>query len=708
MRRWSMFSIGFLMLCSVASVHAQPGKKVQSPAELFPAGCLGYAELQNHDELAKEIRNLFKGSYLANVPNSLTKLKNLNNIHGEEADFMRILGAALAPEMIRELGRVQGVGVAMIHPTEYAVVVLPGKSNVPGLAMRAFLNGRNVKKVGMVEKVALYQMVVRRKPTRFKEDFPKDEFKEKFKPKETGKEEFGEGNCGEKFAPPAPPQNEDAMTVGPVMAMLPGVLVAGSESTVKDIILRAKGKKEGPSLAENKLLKEVRAKMGVKPGAFAFVDMAELKKLYDQFLQFMPEEEKKRYREILDLANMKAFRGVGYSVSLEKGSLGIRELVLLDPKQKSPMMELYPKKAFNTALLRFAGKNSKFVAGISNDNAEVRCGNVLKIVEKMIPPDFQGHTPADHIKAFENKLNVSVIKDIVGPVTNIEFILGDILKAPIKEVTVKGPNFTKRSRTPMLPMVLVVETRDEKSAMTMMNLLPKIRQFKEFEGAKMQTKKVKGQKVMSLALANDYTLNYARSGNVLLIGPYKEAIADALNIATKKNGLNTNKELMGQLKENGNAFLVAAVKPLVGLGGIGSSESEFRNLTPDQNGKDRKDVPEKGGKVTTKVKIIPNNFANNSPQDKVLMKIMQQTSWLTMTVTRTPEQLTLVGKFPKVNKLVAPMVNLALESAARQGKYRTKGEKTVPKERIENNKIPNFRETSPKEGNVSSPQIKEK
>ena len=652
-----VITIVVLSLCSVSNVNAQAKKKIMAPAELLPADSLYYFEVQKQGQLAKELRNLLKGTYLDNAPDSLKKLKGLEKLFGQ-AEQLQILGTLFSPEAAGELNRIQGVGASMISYTEFVLVLLPGKSNLPGLATRALLSGPDTKKVGVVEKVDIYQTklfdsLVMGGGFAVPEPPP---FEEKGIEKKNGnKESEKDFKCGkgEDIA-----ESPDFDPHSPVIAMMPDVLVLGSFNTVKDVILRAKGKKNGPSLADSKLFQDVRKQVEVKPGVFYFSNdrlaMKETMKLF-------PEDMKKEMNKVYEKMGTAASLATVYSFSLEKGTLQFSFMNALDPKVKNPLLELYPDKGYNIELLRFADKNSSMVAGMANTDPEERFRKLIAFFDGLSnlagPPQETG---TEQVKKLEEQLKINLVKDVLSEITNVEFIIGDILNAPTKRVTIKGPNYSSTSTSPMVPMVLVVETKSEASAKSLFQLLPRIRQLPDYKDAKQSEKTVKGHKITGLALMKDYTLYYARSGKVLLLGPDDKAIADALIVEDKNIGLNTNKDIMARLQEKKKSFPLAVVKPMISAAVFGGLESTFSS-----KGFEGKEFPEKKQegkeqeKERRKVEII---LKKNDKQTKLFKKLMKQTAWTTIFMSREPELIRIDGDLPQARKLVAPLVDYALET----------------------------------------------
>jgi hypothetical protein len=652
MRNLMVLTACLLSLSWTAPTQAQKGK-IQSPAELFPADTLVYAELQKPGQLAMEVRELFKGSYLYDVPSSLEELEaknKKNQIQFGSSWWMTRMGMMLAPELVSELQQMQGAAVGFTKfPTgakgddegEWVVVILPGTSNLPTFGMRALLSA-NARKVGAEEGVSLYRTVIR----------------------------------NYRFDPPF-----EEIETGPTMALMPNLILIGTSDAVKQTIKRALGKAEGETLASTKIYQEVVAKVGGKPGLFAFANVPKLMEIVKNVPNIGPEE-KIIFDALFDLANPKAFQTAFYSITLEKGTLSLQESVLLDPNEKSQLLELYPSAPFNTDLLKFAAKDSFFAGGISNNDGEQRFEKVVGLLNKLLPPDFNGLRVSDYIQKLEKQLDIDLGKDVAGAITNVAFIMGDPLSAPVKKVVVKGENFTSTSFSPEIPMLLVVETQEDKAVQKLLSLVPRIAGMAGKDQVKPGEKMVNGHKVTTLQISPDYTLGYAQVGNTLVIGPYPDAVGQAVDTAAKNSGLGGDKALAARFKELDSPFAVGVARPMLAFVGasasVGFSEeshsaeaipSKSAPIPPPQPKKDEKDFEEIGvkdgpgqnPKVTRTVTIEQDT--EMAKIRKEMAPIFAKESWMVMTASRNKDHVKFEATVPNLQKVVPAMTNYVLEKA---------------------------------------------
>src|SRR5262249_41374140 len=341
----------------VTCLHGTRGA-AQSPAELAPAKTLAYIELQRPAELAKELAALMEGSYLANVPDSLAPLyAKAPRARPRGPDALTMIGVALAPEMLKEFGRIKGAAVAITGidkeqgMPELLVVVQPGESNLPALMMRMFLASyssgayrssvgkRNemrggCERAGDTEGVGLYRYVERR------------------------------------FEGDAKPT---VQVMGPAFAKLPDALLIGSPELVKQAIRRVKGKETAKSLANEPAFKKAREDTVPAPGLFAYANPPAVMDLLGQLgvLEGGPGGKEQHaptwIGALIQLVNPKAFVAVADQLSLRDGTLHYRRRVYFDAKEKSPLVELLPKGPVPQHLLDFAAPDALLFAAVAND-----------------------------------------------------------------------------------------------------------------------------------------------------------------------------------------------------------------------------------------------------------------------------------------------------------------------------------------------------
>ena len=129
------------------------------------------------------------------------------------------------------------------------------------------------------------------------------------------------------------------------------------------MIGRIKGKVEAPSLASVKAYQEARRQLGDEPGLFVYGNPPRV----FAALEKMAGKDDPHVQMMRDLVNPKAFRAAAGSVGLKGGNLTYRVRYMLDPEEKSPLLEVLPKKAVATELMHVVPRNTVLFAALSND-----------------------------------------------------------------------------------------------------------------------------------------------------------------------------------------------------------------------------------------------------------------------------------------------------------------------------------------------------
>jgi hypothetical protein len=505
------------------------------------------------------------------------------------------MGWLMSPEFVKDWQRSKGMagGVTSVGKDgmpEGLAVILPGDSAFIGIGIRTMFISPGAKLVDTVEGVGIYRFDTdpfgpgglpfggpATRPAKKKEPFPpprferKDEFKEEFKKDEKKFEFRNEKKDIDKKS------NEEAVCCedqpdgkqeppSAVVALLPDAFLIGTPGAVKDAIRRAKKKAEGPSLAKSEMFQEMRKKVGVAPGLFAYVNMTDVHGVPKE-MAMLPGME---WVETMNkMVNPKAFRAYALNIGMQKGTIHYHEVLLLNPKEKSELLELLPAKAVNTELLHYAPKDAVIAMAMANDNGQKRWERLLAMIDAFVPPPEKGKA-AEHIKQMEQVLGVNIAKDIAGKITNVAFAVGDPFLAPMEEVRTVGPGFSMTNRQPKVPMLLILEAADEDAAKVLMDLIPKIgslvAQNKKLEEKMLD---IKGQTVISLRMDPTYSVHYARAGKVILIGPYGAPIAQALANGADKKGLLSDEKLADRLNaKEGTQVSLFLVKPVTGIAAL--------------------------------------------------------------------------------------------------------------------------------------------
>jgi hypothetical protein len=675
---------------------AQKTPKIQSPADLFSANTLAYAEVRKPGQLAKEIRSLFEGSVLGNVPASLDKLRDKLAKEGVPPWQLQPLGGfglALAPEVVKEVGRLKGAAIGLMGidkrgDPEFLAVVLPGESQAPSFFMRSFLTMAPVHPVGKVEGVTLYRFQARM---------------------------FGRVN---RDGPPPAPQVHDT---GPALAMMPGAVFVGSPEAVTEAIRRAKGKADGEALGKSEAFQEASKDEGNQPGLFAFANVPRLAGfLLQQARPSAPRppagagaQEQAEQAEIAEhtkrmeaavtafvkLINPKAFRSLSYSLTLSKGTLRYRETARLDPKEKSPLLELLPATPVNTELLHFAPKDALVVAALSNGDGEQRWTRVLEMIDTMdqligrTPKQF---LPSQHMKKLEEALHISLAKDVAGKISNVAVAVGDLWNAPVKKIVEKGPGFESVRVGPEIPVVVIVQATDEAAAQKLSNeVLPHfVGLMAHQKEIKPTTKEVDGQTISSLKLGRHETVHYGRHGSTIVLGPFARPVAHALAAGADKKGWLAEAKAADALKKLKEPLLVAVMKPGTLLAAGLVTYTSMRHVArpaeraiparpdapprpnPGDKGPEKAPPPRPQDKgVTVTIEEGPAVYSKEEAQlRKELGKLLAGEEPLVLSITRTEERIQAEMTIGGLKTLVSRLTDLGIELMFRAQAHRWRAE----------------------------------
>jgi hypothetical protein len=640
----------------VCASSAQAQQKITSPADLFPAKVLGYAEVRQPGKLANEIAGLFRDSVLGNVPESLDKVEAKMVKGGKFGDALargimlyslKGVGLAVSPEVVKEISRLKGAAVAITgvsNPEEpdFLAVVLAGDSAAPPFLMRTLLTLAPTQAVDKVEGVTLYRMI---------------------------------GFARKKRAPGGPPEEVERRPQGPAFAMIPkpGVLFVGSPALVKAAILRAKGKGEGDSLAKSESFQAVSKEAGKEPGLFAYADVPGIMKMVEG-LGKQGGIGANELGALTEILNPKAFRSVVLSVTLNKGTLRYREIVELDPKEKSPLLDaMMPSDPLKTDLLYFAPKDAMLVAAMSNAGGEKRWGKLIEFADKMVQAFGKGAPalPSEQLKQFEQALEVDLGKDVIGKITNFGVAMGDLFNAPIRKVVRKGPNFESMTIGPEVPVVFLVQVTDEETAGNMTKkLLPRLLgAMAGSKDAKPKVKDVDGQKVHSLKFGRHESVYYGHQGNVIVIGPYRDPVAKALAAGANKSGWLASEKHAGWVKEVKEPLALVVAKPVTAaLGMVGvwgwsqtttKTEKAVVEVKPAPGDKEEP-APLAKEAITEKVEIVPPGKDVEMIRKK-FGKLLANEQPLIGSLTRQGNRVQEEYRISGLKPLVARLVDLGVE-----------------------------------------------
>lgn len=640
--------------CGAGGASLLQAEEIKDIADVLPGKTLFYAEIKEPGALAKELASLFEGSVLGNVPDSIAKLKALRGQQGGHrrgGEEMAIMGTLLSPEIVRELGRIQGVAFAItgidkeLQGPEFVAIVLTGDSNVPGLIMRGFLtsygygvmssNGTQTTEmraafegVGEEEGVKLYRIVERR----------------------TVRTNAGGGEGKPEVRP-----------TGPVMAMMPGALMIGSSARVKEVIQRSNNRLAAASLARSASFNEARKQM-TKAGIFTYANIPAVAHLVEQI---PAGQEREAITSVVKLVNPKAIESVSDVLTLDKGNLSWLRTARLNPDEKCPVLDILPAKPLPIDLLHFAPKDAMMVAALSNGDGEARWEKFLKLVDDIhqtVHPN--GRSPSEDIGQVEAGLGIK-IKDLAGKITNLGMAVG-------------GPDRIKDAMKPGggPPVIVIAQTTDAAAAKSLsLEIIPKI--FSAMAGQQDITpveKEINGQVLYVLQSQRPYSLYYGKQGATLVFGPNSALVAEALNAGAKKEGALTNAMLAAGLKNREAAVAVGAMKPMALMGILLLARGEARPAQPPRavpappaKPADNESPDDKLAPPGEDAPPLPPAKGPAGP-DKVIqefLQLMAKDEPLILTISRKPDQVVLEGNYSgmklMVPKLTDMLVNMAYQ-----------------------------------------------
>jgi hypothetical protein len=497
---------------------------------------------------------------------------------------------------------------------DFVVIVLPGSSNAPGFLMRMFLTadqGRSTyfdgktridtrhgfEPVAEVEGVRVYREVRRRMQS---------------------------PSGGAPDA--ATTQTQES---GPALAMLSEALLLGSPDAVKDVIRRAKGQAQGPSLASLEAYRQASQQFGQEPGLFAFSNPRAILTAIEE--AGLGKGDRARLQLFQDLVNPKVFQSMAASLTLHKGTLDYRAQYRLNPGENSPLLGVLPTTPVKIDLLHFAFHDALFAAAISNGEGEKRWTRLLDLADTIAKTtDRGGPLPSAHIAQVEEALGMKIGPDVAGKISDVAVAMASpeyLLKAA-KE---------KRAGPAEAPLVVIVQASGEQSAEALaQELLPRavglMTQQKDLKPAE---KEVEGQRVYTLGEA---PLCYGRHGATLILGFDPALVADSLNSGAKKRGLLAQEKVRAELTRLADAVGLALFKPAALAGSMMEFSRQLDRVAAGQEGP----AAGEGGR-----KEILAQMAKDEP--------------LIIAVTRKPDQLQIEARYLGLRTMVPLLTNLLIQ-----------------------------------------------
>jgi hypothetical protein len=574
---------------------------VKDPAELFPADTLVYLELVKPAEVAGELSGYIKGSVLDDLPAYMSKLREKQ----PDAFFFMPLGmmsALFGPEALNEAKRLQGGAVAMTgwknNAPEIVGFILAGDSNVPNFIMRMMLSEMNVRSAGQVEGVALYCDY----PRIFRAIAPN----------------------GIQPPPPPPPKEPE----GACFANLPGMIVIGSsKAAVTDVITRLKSKERKSSLAEVAGFKDAAA-LRQRSGLFAYANPKGLVDLIDKEMK-RPQGDASSYEAAKQIENFKALRSATASLRIADGHVDLQMQAQLDPKESSLLLDVLTPGKVALSNFQAVGKDASLAVTLSLANADKTWPKVLAAVDTLMKATgAPGATPAELAKDLEEKLKISLAKDIFGKLSAVTVVRPGSLELP------KGGT--------EMPM-LVLHATDADAAKKMEEVVPGLVSFFVGDMVDPITETVQGQKIRSLPGASlpwRSPMCYGRNGSTIVIGQDRKIVAAALkgNLTTS---LLADAQIADALKGHDQASLLGMWK--------------WGTLLPELMSEPkiaRKEFGAPGGAPP-----IPKADEGPSKERKALAEAMKTMPPLIVSLAKQDNQLRLQVRVPEAKGAAGKLIN---------------------------------------------------
>jgi hypothetical protein len=298
---------------------------------------------------------------------------------------------------------------------------------------------------------------------------------------------------------------------------------------------------------------------------------------------------------------------------------------------------------------------------LSNGDGAQRWNKLVTLLDEMLPAQaLGGNKVSDLIQGMEQKLGVEFGPQIMGKTTSIGFAVGNPLNAPFVVTRTEGPGFMEESGASQVPVVLILETADEKAAQSITALVVKLSQIATDKEVKPQTKKIKGQDISSIKINPHYSVAYGSVGNTVVIGPYAEGVAQALADGADKTGLASDAKAVAQLKEFKDPIGVMVLKPgslvfgWLAVSGYRSASKAATRAGPD--GKEVPDKPDPQHQPKTTVSIQKDS-PETAKMKKKIANLLDQEPTLVIGVTRGTDFLSREGKSAGWEKFVPKIVN---------------------------------------------------
>jgi hypothetical protein len=504
---------------------ASQAQQVKDTADLFPPDSLLYFEVVKPAEISQQVAALTKGTLLEDMVSYMAKWreKDPNGLFMER-QMLGMFSVFLGPEILAEFARLQGIafaitGVNAKQEPDFAVVLLPGQSNFPGFVLRMIMMEMDMRTAAKVEGETVYG----NRPFMFRQ---------------MAAPVAAPAAPGAPGAPPPPPPPPPPLEP-PFIAWVSGAMVIGnSVEGVSDVVKRIKSKEKRPALSGDADFKEVSS-LRRRAGLFTYANPG---RAYDAILKSdkkaIPPELARAAVEIL---NIKSIRSVAANFALAEGSLDLRLAAKLEAGKTSPLLDLIADQRVSLPLFQPVPKDSIAAFSFALKDGEKHWKTLLAAVDATM--DGKGPKPSEQVRSIEEKLKLSIGKEVVGRIAAVTIALPEkqelpkgATEIPMLFITGTDPGATERLEQLVAPLmgIVVGDTIDP------------------------VTQTIEGIKVRSLPGAGfpwNSPLHYGRSGTTLAIGIDRKLVAASLSGKIGASAIGDPK-LVESLKEHDRAAAI--------------------------------------------------------------------------------------------------------------------------------------------------------
>lgn len=478
-----------VLVATAAAAPAQPKR----PADLFPAGTLAYAEIDDPAGLADAVAAMVKGSALEDGLKLLHDRRDANKdprlFNGQPA--LSLLATATAAETLAEVRKLRGAavgwtGFTTAHDPKVAAVVLFGDGSAAGLVAKAYLaNEATFRRVDTRDGVPIFQaraaLTVGYDP-----------------------------NTGKPIVPD--PAKATAGPQEPTYAYTPGLFVVGSNvEAVADVLARYRGA-AADSFAASDGYKALVAQR--QAGVNYCVRLAELVAAADR--------TKKAGKDAFDpttLAYLKLVVGgtaapvLAGHLTLGPAGMTLTTTVSRDPGRPSPLLDLFAD-GLTPAALDVCPADFAAVATFALPKAG-RAAAVLRLADAVARADGEvGKLPSDWLADAEQRTKVPLREKLLPAVRAVSVLLPSRQELPPKVEAV-----------PFLALHFEAEADAEAGAAAVPALLAALR---DVPPQRPTAETVSGVRVETVTEAGG-PLHFARAKETLVVGRDRGRVAACLS-----------------------------------------------------------------------------------------------------------------------------------------------------------------------------------